>query len=74
MEKRMKKGVKIAIIVVAIIIVLGVAAYFYLSSQGYIGSLNFNFGGNPSDAIGAGTDANIFDDAELNPFNNETGE
>ncbi len=69
----MKKKVKIIIIIAIIIAVLAVGAYFYLSSQGYVGSLNFNFEGNPGSDIGTATDANIFDDAKLNPFDNTSG-
>lgn len=69
----MKKWVKTALIVVAVIVVLGIAAYFYLSSQGYIDNLNLNFIGNPGGDIGSATDGNIFDDTKINPFENETG-
>lgn len=70
----MKKRTKI-ILIVAIIVVLALAigAYFYLSSQGYVGSLKLTFFGNPGGDIGESTDGNIFDDTQLNPFENETG-
>lgn len=64
----MRKNVRIILIIAAVVVALAIAAYFYLSSQGYIGSLNFNFGTNPGDTIGTGTDANVFDNTKLNPF------
>ena len=72
----MKKWVIIAIIIAAILI-LGLAIYFlFFTSAGmsYFGIdfPDFSKSANLGNVVGEGTNANTWESAKLNPFRNET--
>lgn len=74
----MKKRTKIIILVVIILIVLlALISYFLFfnkTTMSYFGfnSPDFSKTASVGDVVGAGTDANAWDDTKLNPFRNES--
>jgi len=68
----MKKRTKIIIaVVIALLVVIAVGTYFYLTSKGFSFS-TFDFSGGTGLYDNLGNTGNVFDNTKLNPFTNST--